>query len=174
MSYNQLLKQRADTIKEFEFIQAQENSIHKELKELLAAAGTETEEEYRWLADLSSEKHSLEQQERILFNRLGENLLHEFYILREESHELSKIKSSLEEEIAELKRKTNKESENLAETVYEISVLEEGESHSRLLYKYHEQKAELNELSREWMRYSLARSALNKTIEEYKKKSFQR
>ncbi|MGD6965432.1 AAA family ATPase [Rossellomorea vietnamensis] len=169
LSCNQMLKQRDETIKEFEFIQAQVTSIHRELKELLAAAGAETEEEFRHRAELKNERKSLEQQEKILFNRLGGKLIQEFNLQKEKSHELSKIKSSLKEEIADLKQKTHKENESLAEMVYEISVLEEGESYTRLLYKYHEQKAELNELSREWMKFSLARSALNKTMEEYKK-----
>ncbi|MGM0846375.1 MAG: AAA family ATPase [Bacillota bacterium] len=169
MMFSQLQKTQDDTLKEFEFIQAQQNMIRKELKELMKAAGTESEDEYREKAALVKEKDFLEKQEKILFNRLGEKLLTEFHSMKEESHELNKIKNRLEKEIAELKQKIHKENENLAEAVYEISVLEEGESYTRLLYKYHEQKAELNELSREWMTYSFARTALNKTIESYKK-----
>ncbi|WP_409253334.1 AAA family ATPase [Bacillus sp. SCS-153A] len=169
LSYQHLEKQKDDAEEERGFIQARLNTIEREIKELLAAAQAGTVEDFREKAALANEKDSLEQQERILLNSLGMNLLRAFHEFKDKGIEIHEAISSLEEELTDIKQKIYKENENLAEAVYEISVLEEGDSYTRLLYKYQEQKAALNDLSREWLKYSLARSALKRTIEDYKK-----
>ncbi|WP_044022977.1 ATP-binding protein [Bacillus sp. SG-1] len=169
LSYEHHKKQYENALKEREIIQVQLNTIKCEIRELLTAGEAETAEDFRRKAALVNEKNSLQQQERILLNRLGMNLIRVFNEIKEKDMDMSGLKINLDEVLTDIKQKIYKENENLAEAVYEISVLEEGESYTRLLYKYQEQKASLNELSREWLKYSLARSALKKTIEDYKK-----
>jgi uncharacterized protein YhaN len=174
ISHEQLGKQREDLAKEYDLIKAQLKRSQTEISELLAAAGSANEEEFREKAAAAKEKESLEQQEAMLKSRLGPKLLTAFREKKEKQIDITLFNKQLQEMIADLKRKTYKENEKLAEILYELSVLEEGDSYSRLLYRYQEEKAELNELSREWMKYSLARSALKTTIEEYKKEKLPR
>jgi uncharacterized protein YhaN len=174
LTYDHLKKQQGELRKEKELIHAQLETIMGEMKDLLAAAHSGTEEEFRQKAAIVNEKRSLEQQERILYNRLGGKLIAAFRASEEKNLDINAVRTNLEEVLAEIKEKIYKENESLAETVYEISVLEEGESYTRLLYKYHEQKAALNDLSREWLKYSLAREALKRTIEDYKKEKLPR
>ncbi|RIW30932.1 hypothetical protein D3H55_16240 [Bacillus salacetis] len=169
LAHEHLKQQQADIMNEQEFIQVQLNALLQESKELLSAAGTESVEDFRRKAGMVSEKKSLEHQKRILFNRLGDPLIKSFFETKEKHMDIKEGKSSLRKTLEAVKQRIHKENETLAETAYEISVLEEGESYTRLLYRYQEQKAALNELSREWLKYSLARSALQKTIEDYKK-----
>ncbi|WP_421384065.1 AAA family ATPase [Bacillus salacetis] len=174
LTYDQLKKQQAELKTEHELIHAQLETIMREKKNLFAAARAGTEEEFRQKAAIVNEKSSLEQQERILYNRLGGKLIEAFKVSKEKHLDIKTEKANLEESLAGINENIYKENESLAETVYEISVLEEGESYTRLLYKFHEQKAALNDLSREWLKYSLARGALKRTIEDYKKEKLPR
>ncbi|WP_456271920.1 AAA family ATPase [Bacillus sp. AK031] len=174
LSYGQLGNQKEDLSREHDLIKAQLKKSETEISELLAAASSAHEEEFRKKASAIKEKESLEQQEAMLKSRLGQKLMTAYKETKGKQVDIGLVSKQLQETIAALKRKTYKENEKLAEILYELSVLEEGDSYSRLLYRYQEEKAVLNELSREWMKYSLARSALKKTIEEYKKEKLPR
>ncbi|WP_026583976.1 ATP-binding protein [Bacillus sp. J33] len=154
---------------EYSTVIAELRHFHKEYQDQLALAGTETAEEYYEKAEEAQKLADLNEQIRQIRRQIK---MHSFS--QEDIDKYSNFKNgeiaihSLTEEINQLKDSIPSLQSKLAETNYEIQLLEEGGTYAELLHKFALLKSEFEEEAREWAKYAAAKDILEKTISSFK------
>ncbi|CAH0344374.1 AAA family ATPase [Bacillus sp. CECT 9360] len=155
---------------ETERLRSESAFLSAEVNQLFQSALVETEEEFRRKAILTEEKEKIENSLLMISAQL-ENVTLE----REDYEAFSNSKVSnytVETLEAERKNMLGEQSvllERLSDLKHQIKQLEEGGTYSVLLYQFNEAKAAFNEEAREWSKYALAKSLLDKTIATFKR-----
>ncbi|MBM7586421.1 uncharacterized protein YhaN [Bacillus pakistanensis] len=166
--YQQYLQEQERIKNEIDKVSIEIDKIKVEMNKLLESVDASNEEEFRRAEAQWSEAKRREERLQLLEHQIGRDLLKETKkITSKESLEVDyqHIVQSLEV----LTSQKEKGLEQLAKIEYELSLLEEGSSYSMLLQQYQEIKADLNQDAKTWAMYSVAKGALLKTIERYKR-----
>lgn len=150
----------------------QKQHIEKQLTQLYHAAGCEKDEEFVQVLAAAKEKKEYEEKLEILQIQLkpydrerqewvkSPQIMNEYHI------------QSLEER----KKRSEQRREELMQQIiadkHSIQQLEEGGTYDERSFQYTTKKAELDAEAREWMKYALAKTMLQKAVNVYKDQKF--
>jgi uncharacterized protein YhaN len=170
------LAQRMHTVQETEELQDELDAleleiqhIDSEVKDLMGMAAAETEEEFRELAAMAEDKEHTEKQYQIINLQLQNSSRDNPKWSSDFFSKASYLTiETLEKQRKDLFSTHQKLLEAISGFNHEIARLEDGGTYDNLLHQFHEKKAEFNEEAKSWAKYALAKSLLNKTVEQFK------
>jgi uncharacterized protein YhaN len=166
--HQQYLQEQDRMVNEIDKISIEMGKIKVEMNKLLESVDASNEEEFRRAETGWHEANRRQERLQMLEHQVGKDLLKETQeIANKQAVEMEY--QSIIRNLEDLHSEKEKRLEQLAKIEYEISLLEEGTSYSLLLQQYHEMKADLNLDAKTWAMYSIAKGALLKTIERYKR-----
>ncbi len=147
-------------------LEIQRSKLEEEVEGLFSFAGTSTEEAYRKTGQLAEEKRELLQAYRFMEKRFHPDMLSAFteFTSKDVVEKEILLASSAFDECS---RSISTLQEKAATLAYELHVLEEGTEHSVLLQQFEGKKAEIHEKIQRWSAVTLARKALENTMEHY-------
>ncbi|WP_179125784.1 ATP-binding protein [Rossellomorea marisflavi] len=147
-------------------LEIERTKLEDEVEGLFSFAGTTSEEAYRKTGQLAEEKRELLHAYRFMEKRFQPDILSAFTEFQ--SKDLVEKEIILAStEIDECSRSISTLQEEAATLAYELQVLEEGTEHSILLQQFEGKKAEIHEKIQRWSAVTLARKALENTMEHY-------
>ncbi|MDQ0217618.1 hypothetical protein ELQ35_06230 [Peribacillus cavernae] len=170
MLLNKYKQEKRPLEMEIERLQSESAFLSDEMNQLFKAALVEAEEEFRKQARLAEEKERLTTSLQMISVQLEKTTFHS-----EDFDALSVSKVSrysveaLEAERKDLFGRQSVLLEQLSDMKHRIRHLEEGGTYSDLLHQYNETKAAFNTEAKEWAKYALAKSMLDKTITTFKR-----
>ncbi|MBS4177515.1 ATP-binding protein [Lederbergia citrea] len=151
---------------EFELEQYQSS-----LSKLQTLAEVDCEEEFRKKAREFEELTKMQERVAMLTAQLGSNL--------PDTARMSKSDEEIKERLIALKEKNKKTSvqldelrSELASVRHQLQLLEEGGSYTEKLHRFHQLRSIFNEESRNWARIAIAKSLVQKIMDNYKKERF--
>lgn len=161
--------------KELKKLESNSITLHKEkqylldeLQELYEEAGVETEDEFRLKGKEVNTRDKILERIRVIQNQI---MLAGFTPSDySEYKDLSDIEKQMEEwnqSCNNLEALIKKEQMELADIKFQINLLEDGGTYTELLHRYKVLKNELNDLSKSWGTYAVAKHLLSKTMERY-------
>jgi uncharacterized protein YhaN len=140
----------------------------EELQQLLEEAGVETEDEFRLKGKTVKTRDEMIDRIKVIENQI---LLAGFTLSEyREYKDLLDIDSQMEEwnqKCHNLEASIKKVQMELSDIKYQLNLLEEGGTYTELLHRYKFLKNELNDLSKGWGAYAVAKDLLSKTMERY-------
>ncbi|MEW5569044.1 ATP-binding protein [Rossellomorea marisflavi] len=147
-------------------LEIERSKLEEEVRDLFSYAGTKTEEAYRRTGQLAEEKRELLQAYRFMEKRFQPDILSAFTEFASKDVVEKEI-LLVSNEIDECSRSISTLQEKAATLAYELQVLEEGTEYSVLLQQFEGKKAEILEKIQRWSAVTLARTALENTMEHY-------
>ncbi|WP_050614230.1 ATP-binding protein [Bacillus testis] len=171
-------RQLADQLKDWQERQQEASARHQallgQMEQLFQQAGCKDEKTFIELASKSEEAASLQRQLETITIQL-KPYADEIPIWKESKEIINDYSIELlKEEKQQLEQRKNQLVQKLSDVRYTIAALEDGGTYDERLFEFQMKKSSLNEDAREWMKISLAKAMLEKTVEEYKKDRFPR
>ncbi|MFS0782982.1 AAA family ATPase [Bacillus sp. 1P06AnD] len=170
MKKRQLLEQAGQLEKQAAELKVKSEHLHKQINDLLNKAECTDEASFMEKARQAEEKQALEKQlqtiriqlkpyeeERVQWS--GKQIVNDYSI------------GLLKEKKQQLEKKKNELIKTLADVRHTIKALEEGGTYDERLFEFQTKQSEVNENAREWMKLSLAKALLEKTVDQYKKET---
>ncbi|MCR2821084.1 ATP-binding protein [Lederbergia panacisoli] len=166
-----LLESRTEIHEERDQLQLELQEYQSQIDQLFKITHTNDEEEFRRKASLYNESKLLKERLDILDVQIGNSLKEKAEIFKSEielKQRMNELTKLLEEKNSWLHNQQNE----FAALRHEIQVLEEGGTYSEKLHQFYHLKSSFNEEARIWAKYSIARTILQNTMDNYIKERF--
>ncbi|WP_348981312.1 AAA family ATPase [Bacillus sp. DNRA2] len=157
---------------EIQLCQDEKIGLDQAFQHLFSLAKADNEADYRKNAQLHKRKQNVAVRLAEISRQLTdsgidneESLTSDFGVDADEvAQQINILKSeqaTAQDEVLEIQKR-------LAEIKYQISLIEEGGTYAELLHLFKLKQAELNEESKTWAKYAIAKDILNNAVERYK------
>lgn len=166
----QWMQELSSLTNEIERLSIEKDYLDVEKEQLFAIAHVKGEEEFRQNAVLFEEKVMLQKQYDLLNIQIGQSrmqseLIQTLYKQGISTYTLEK----LEQKRKDLVKEKSLLLEKRSDTKQRIKQLEASGIYDDLLHHFYEEKAAFNEEAKEWAKFAIAKSLLNKTLDRYKR-----